>query len=73
MIYEETTVRANGIKYTIKPGDCIIKDGIKYIFQWCTYQFDRYIDTSRPKPYNQINVEGGFYNVDAVEINGSSC
>lgn len=80
MTYYETVVEVNGIKYTIKPGDSVIKDGVEYIFQWCTSQFERYIDTSRstwgepiigtasPGWCLQMNVEGGFYKVDAVKI-----
>lgn len=68
MRYNTTQVKVNGVVKTIKTGDAVLIDGIKYIFQWCTYQFERWIDTSRPSFYSDINVEGGFYNVDDVVL-----
>lgn len=57
--FNTTTVYINGVNTVINSGDIVIKDGNKYRFEWCTYQFERWADLSRDSRYQQQNFEGG--------------
>lgn len=64
--YNTTSVKINGVNITIKSGDIVLKDGIKYRFEWCTYQFERWANLSREPFFQQQNIEGGMNIADSL-------
>ena len=64
--YNTTSVKINGVNTTIKSGDIVLKDGIKYRFEWCTYQFERWANLSRKIFFQQQNFEGGMNIADSL-------
>lgn len=65
MEYKTTKVKVNNTYKEITAGTAVIKNGVKYIFQWCTYQFEVWRDTSI-NWYHSVNFEGGIGEVDAI-------
>ena len=64
--YNTTTVSINGVNTTINSGDIIKKDGISYMFEWCTYQFERWLNLSREPYFQAQNWEGGMRTADSL-------
>ena len=64
--YNKTSVKINGVDTTIKSGDIVLKDGIKYRFEWKTYQFERWANLSREPHFQQQNFEGGICTADSL-------
>ena len=64
--YNTTTVSINGVNTTINSGDIVKKDGISYMFEWCTYQFERWLNLSREPYFQPQNWEGGMCTADSL-------
>lgn len=64
--YNTTTVRINGVNTIINSGDIVKKDGISYMFEWCTYQFERWLNLSREPRFQPQNWEGGMCTADSL-------
>lgn len=64
--YNTTTVNINGVNTTINSGDIVKKDGISYMFEWCTYQFERWLNLSREPYFQSQNWEGGMCTADSL-------
>ena len=64
--YKTTSVKINGVNTTINSGDIVQKDGINYKFEWCTYQFERWLNLSLKPCFQQQNWEGGMNTADLL-------
>ena len=64
--YNTTTVNINGVNTTINSGDIVKKDGISYMFEWCTYQFERWLNLSVEPRFQPQNWEGGMCTADSL-------